>query len=109
MMRRIWARRWQSGQQLIQSEGVTYNVGNLLDGAEYSWPMDPIPLVIDTREWASIEQAVIQRATLFDAILSDLYGEQRFLHQRLLPAALTPCKGHHPLRVPSTRFTLRSS
>ena len=44
------SRRWQSGQQLIQSEGVTYNVGNLPDGSEYSWPMDPIPLVIDARE-----------------------------------------------------------
>src|SRR5438093_1700484 len=87
-------RRWQSGQQLIQSEGITYNVGNLLDGSEYSWPMDPIPLVIDTREWASIEQAVIQRAVLFNAILSDLYGEQRFLHQRLLPAALVFANPH---------------
>ena len=66
--------------------------------------MDPIPLVIDAREWASIEQAVIQRATLFNAILSDLYGEQRLLHQRLLPAALVfanpnflrPCVGITP-------------
>src|SRR5439155_4259198 len=66
--------------------------------------MDPIPLVIDAREWASIEQAIIQRATLFNAIESDLYGEQRFLHQRLLPAALIfanphflrPCVGITP-------------
>jgi uncharacterized circularly permuted ATP-grasp superfamily protein/uncharacterized alpha-E superfamily protein len=98
------SRRWQSGQQLIQSQGVTYNVGNLSDGSEYSWPMDPIPLVIDAREWASIEQAVIQRATLFNAILFDLYGEQRLLHERLLPPAtvfanphfLRPCFGITP-------------
>src|SRR5438128_9061969 len=80
-------RRWQSGQQLIQSQGVTYNVGNLPEGSEYSWPMDPIPLVLDSKEWASIEQAVIQRATLFNAILMDLYGEQRLLHERLLPSS----------------------
>ena len=88
------SRRWQSGQQLIQSEGVTYNVGNLTEGSEYSWPMDPIPLVIDAKEWASIERAVIQRATLFNAILSDLYGEQRLLHQRLLPSALVFANSH---------------
>src|SRR5262245_43261951 len=88
------SRRWQSGQQLIQSQGVTYNVGSLPDGAEYPWPMDPIPLVIDGREWASIEQAVIQRATLFNAILSDLYGEQRLLHERLLPTALVFASPH---------------
>src|SRR5215470_6695733 len=80
------SRRWQSGQQLIQSEGVTYNVGNLSEGSEYSWPMDPIPLVIDPGEWEFIERAVIQRASLFSAILADLYGEQRLLHDRLLPA-----------------------
>jgi uncharacterized circularly permuted ATP-grasp superfamily protein/uncharacterized alpha-E superfamily protein len=96
--------RWQSGQQLIQSQGVTYNVGNLADGSAYPWPMDPIPLVIDTREWVWIEQAAIQRATLFNAILRDLYGEQRLLHERLLPAAfvfanphfLRPCFGITP-------------
>ena len=57
------SKRWQSGQQLIQSQGVTYNAGNLTDGTEYPWPMDPIPLAIDGSEWASIERAVIQRAT----------------------------------------------
>jgi uncharacterized circularly permuted ATP-grasp superfamily protein/uncharacterized alpha-E superfamily protein len=98
------SRRWLSGQQLIQSQGVTYNVGNLPDGSAYPWPMDPIPLVIDADEWASIEQAVIQRATLFNAILFDLYGEQRLIHDRLLPAALVfanpnflrPCFGITP-------------
>jgi uncharacterized circularly permuted ATP-grasp superfamily protein/uncharacterized alpha-E superfamily protein len=98
------SRRWQSGQQLIQSEGVTYNIGNASDGKEYSWPMDPIPFVIDGREWASIEQAVIQRAHLFNAILFDLYGEQRLLHERRIPAALVfanpnflrPCFGIAP-------------
>jgi uncharacterized circularly permuted ATP-grasp superfamily protein/uncharacterized alpha-E superfamily protein len=98
------SKRWQSVQQLIQSEGVTYNVGNLRDGGEYSWPMDPIPLVIDAKEWASIEQAAIQRATLFNAILFDLYGEQRLLQQRRLPSALVfanphflrPCVGIQP-------------
>jgi uncharacterized circularly permuted ATP-grasp superfamily protein/uncharacterized alpha-E superfamily protein len=98
-------KRWQSGQQLIQSQGVTYNVGNnATDTSEYSWPMDPIPLVIHEREWASIEQAVIQRARLFNAILLDLYGEQRLLHERLLPPALIfanphflrPCVGITP-------------
>ena len=80
--------RWQTGQQLIQTQGITYNAGNLSDVGEYSWPMDPIPLVINSKEWASIEQAVIQRATLFNSILMDLYGPQRLLHERLLPPAL---------------------
>jgi uncharacterized circularly permuted ATP-grasp superfamily protein/uncharacterized alpha-E superfamily protein len=88
------SRQWQTGQQLIQSQGITYNVGNLQDGIEYSWPMDPIPLVIDTKDWALIQAAVTQRATLFNAILADLYGEQRLLHDRLVPPALVFANPH---------------
>jgi uncharacterized circularly permuted ATP-grasp superfamily protein/uncharacterized alpha-E superfamily protein len=98
------SQRWQSGQQLIQSQGITYNAGSLSDVNERPWPMDPIPLIIDEREWAHIEKAVIQRATLLNALLADLYGPQRLLHERLLPATLIfgnphflrPCFGVMP-------------
>jgi len=81
-------RRWHSGQQLIQSEGITYNPSTVTEGSEYTWPMDPIPLALDQREWSGIEAAVAQRATLLNSILSDLYGSQRLLHERLVPSAL---------------------
>jgi uncharacterized circularly permuted ATP-grasp superfamily protein/uncharacterized alpha-E superfamily protein len=97
-------RRWHSGQQLIQSEGITYNPANLPEGSEYTWPMDPIPLAIDQKEWTFIESAVAQRATLLNAVLSDLYGSQQLLHQRHVPSALVfanpnflrPCLGLQP-------------
>jgi uncharacterized circularly permuted ATP-grasp superfamily protein/uncharacterized alpha-E superfamily protein len=98
------SRRWQAGQQLLQSQGVTYNRGEVLETSEHTWPMDPIPFVIDEMEWASIERAVIQRATLLNAILADLYGPGRLIRERLLPAALVfqnphflrPCAGIEP-------------
>jgi uncharacterized circularly permuted ATP-grasp superfamily protein/uncharacterized alpha-E superfamily protein len=97
-------RRWQSGQQLIQSEGVTYSPASVTEGSEYMWPMDPIPLAIDEREWAGIESAIIQRAALLNAIVADLYGPQRLLHERLAPPPLVfanphflrPCFGIEP-------------
>ncbi|MBV8514388.1 MAG: circularly permuted type 2 ATP-grasp protein, partial [Acidobacteria bacterium] len=82
------SRRWRAGQQLIQSQGITYNVGNLADGNEYYWPMDPIPFVISEAEWTQIERAVVQRAAMLNAILSDLYGEQRLIHDKFLPTAI---------------------
>jgi uncharacterized circularly permuted ATP-grasp superfamily protein/uncharacterized alpha-E superfamily protein len=98
-------RRWHTGQQLIQSEGITYSPASLPEGSEYVWPMDPIPLAIDEKEWAGIEAAIIQRATLLNAIVSDLYGSQRLLHERMIPPALVfsnphflrPCFGIQPL------------
>jgi uncharacterized circularly permuted ATP-grasp superfamily protein/uncharacterized alpha-E superfamily protein len=99
-------RRWQAGQQLIQTHGVTYNLYGDPKGKERPWLMDPLPLVIDGREWESIEAAVIQRVTLLNTILADLYGSQELIRNRQLPAALLfgtsnflrPCMGIHPPR-----------
>ena len=68
--------RWQTGQQLIQTNGVTYNVYGDPQGKERPWPMDPIPLVIAAAEWAHIERSITQRATLLNSMLGDLYGQQ---------------------------------
>ncbi len=98
------SRSWQTGQQLLQANGTSYNVEGGLHGSERSWPLDPVPLVIAEDEWAQIERAIIQRATLLNAMLADLYGQQQLLHQRLIPPALVfanphflrPCHGITP-------------
>jgi uncharacterized circularly permuted ATP-grasp superfamily protein/uncharacterized alpha-E superfamily protein len=50
--------------------------------------MDLVPLAIDGREWAQIERAVIQRATLLNAILADLYGTHRLVRDGHVPPEL---------------------
>ena len=95
------AHRWDEGRRLIVQNGVTYNVYGDPQSVDRLWPLDPLPLIIDPREWSSIETAIIQRATLLNSILADLYGPQRLLHDRLLPAELVlahpsflrPCHG----------------
>ena len=82
------ASRWQTGLQLIQTNGITYNIYGDPRGKERSWSMDPIPMVLDGREWDKLEAAVAQRATLLNAILSDLYGEQRLVRDKRIPASL---------------------
>ena len=97
-------RRWHAGQHLIQAHGITYNVYGDAQGMERPWSLDPIPLVIDHAEWASLESALMQRATLLNHILTDLYGEQKLIAQRQFPAALLfanphflrPCHRIHP-------------
>jgi uncharacterized circularly permuted ATP-grasp superfamily protein/uncharacterized alpha-E superfamily protein len=51
------------------------------------WRLDPLPLIIDDREWAGLEAGLVQRAELLDAIMSDLYGARRLLSRRHVPAA----------------------
>ena len=49
------------------------------------WRLDPLPLILDDREWASLEVGLVQRAELLDAIMSDLYGARKLLSQSQLP------------------------
>jgi uncharacterized circularly permuted ATP-grasp superfamily protein/uncharacterized alpha-E superfamily protein len=78
-------RRWREGRKLLYDNGVTYNVYGDPRSTDRPWPMDPLPLVIDEKEWAGIEDAMRQRATLLNALLADIYGPQRLLHQDLFP------------------------
>ena len=101
---RQFSRCWHTGHQLIQANGITYNVSSDPQGEERPWPMDPIPLPIAAEDWAQIERAVIQRATLLNLILRDLYQERRLIRERHLPSALLfdnphflrPCFGITP-------------
>lgn len=52
------------------------------------WEVDLFPLVISSSEWRAIETALVQRARLFDAILTDIYGEQRLMRDGLIPPTL---------------------
>lgn len=80
--------RWQEGRRLIHENGTTYNVYSDPQNLERQWPLDPIPLLLDGAEWAGIESAIVQRATLLNSILADLYGPQELLRDGLLPPEL---------------------
>jgi uncharacterized circularly permuted ATP-grasp superfamily protein/uncharacterized alpha-E superfamily protein len=51
------------------------------------WRLDPLPLILDDREWAGLEAGLVQRAQLLDAIMTDLYSVRRLLSRRHIPAA----------------------
>ena len=88
----------------IQENGVTYNVYADPNGADRPWALDPLPFIIAADEWREIAAAVAQRAEVLNAMLADLYGEQRLLAEGLLPPALVygqhgylwPCRGVKP-------------
>ena len=88
----------------IQENGVTYNVYADPKGADRPWELDSLPLILSQQEWGEISAAVTQRARLLNAVLGDLYGEQRLLRDGSLPPALAfghngflwPCQGISP-------------
>ncbi len=89
----------------IQENGVTYNVYADPSGADRPWALDPLPLIIPPDEWLKVSAAVAQRAKVLNAMLADLYGEQKLLADGLLPPSLVfgqhgflwPCHGIKPV------------
>lgn len=81
--------------RLLENDGVTYTPvdpsGGHPDGAPAGperWRLDPLPLVVGESEWAGLEAGLIQRSTLLDAMLTDLYGPGKLVENGLLPAEL---------------------
>ena len=72
----------------IHEDGVTYNVYNAEGGPSRPWSLEALPLILPAAEWAELERGVAQRAQLLNAVLQDVYGEQRVLKDALLPAEL---------------------
>ena len=71
--------------RLLADEGVVYTP----PGADQqAWRLDPVPLVIAADEWAVLEKGLAQRAELLNALLVDLYGEQRLLAEGVIPPAV---------------------
>jgi uncharacterized circularly permuted ATP-grasp superfamily protein/uncharacterized alpha-E superfamily protein len=97
--------RVQWVQRQVRENGVTYNVYADPEGADRPWELDMLPLIIPPEEWAGIEAAIKQRATLLNRVLLDIYGGQQYLKEGLLPPALIyghagflrPC---HGIKVP---------
>ncbi|HVF92756.1 MAG TPA: circularly permuted type 2 ATP-grasp protein [Sphingomonas sp.] len=55
---------------------------------ERPWPVSPVPLLIDSDEWAGIARGVVQRAELMESVIADLYGAGRLVERGMIPAAL---------------------
>jgi uncharacterized circularly permuted ATP-grasp superfamily protein/uncharacterized alpha-E superfamily protein len=75
-------------QRLLRENGVTHMVADDADGDSRPWTLDLFPLLVDPDDWATLEAGLIQRATVLNAALQDLYGPQRLLREGVLPPAL---------------------
>ncbi len=77
-----------TAERQIRESGVTYNVYADPQGHDRPWDLDVLPLILNAEEWQGIEAGIMQRATLLDRILGDLYGPQVTLREGLIPPSL---------------------
>lgn len=102
--------RVERAQRQLQESGVMRR--ETWDGsASLAWSFEPLPLILTTSDWHSLEQGLRQRARLLDHVLTDIYGPQRLMAQGVLPPALVqaseqflrPCRNRSGA-VPPRRF-----
>ena len=72
----------------VRETGIAYDIFADPTQPSQRWQLDLAPVVFSPGEWRWLEAALTQRAQLFDAILSDIYGEQRLMRQGLIPPEL---------------------
>ncbi len=81
--------RRREAQRLLRENGVTYNVyGGDAQKLTRPWRLDPVPLLISSEQWLTIEVGLKQRAELLNLVLKDIYGKQTLLKKGLLPTEL---------------------
>ncbi|MFO1069707.1 MAG: circularly permuted type 2 ATP-grasp protein [Geminicoccaceae bacterium] len=91
-----WARMgpagWQaaadSTKRLLRESGIAFNVYADPDDRAHAWRLDLVPVLLHEAEWRTVEQGLIQRARLVEAVLQDIHGDARLLRDGLLPASM---------------------
>ncbi|HUD94643.1 MAG TPA: circularly permuted type 2 ATP-grasp protein [Sphingobium sp.] len=65
------------------------------DEQERAWPLGPVPLLIDAREWSHIEAGLTQRAQLLERVVADIYSTQSLVREGKLPASIVTGSPHY--------------
>ena len=76
------------GARHLADAGVFFRGYGDGSAAGRDWPFSPVPVVLSQAEWTDIAAGLVQRADLLEAVVADLYGENRLVRDGHLPAAL---------------------
>src|SRR3569623_143818 len=79
-----------NARERVQRHAADIGTGFRIIGEteERAWPLSPVPLLIESGEWAGIAAGIRQRAELLETILADLYGSATLVERGHIPAAL---------------------
>ncbi len=79
-------RREQVRDEAFRTAGITFTVYGESEGVERTFPMDLLPRLIPAQEWDVVEAGLIQRVTVLNRFLDDLYtGERAAIRDGIVP------------------------
>jgi len=92
-----FARAQGLAEKALLSQGVTFSVYSDSRGSEKIFPVCLVPRLVGAAEWGRMERGLVQRVKAIEAFLDDIYGEQRILAEKAVPADLVlGAKGYEP-------------
>jgi len=87
-------------EKALLDQGVTFSVYSDSRGAEKIFPFCLLPRLVGAAEWSRLERGLVQRVLAIEAFLDDLYGPQRILKEKVVPAEVVlAAKGYEPKLV----------
>ena len=74
--------------RLLRANGAAYSpfVANAADTRP--WRLDLVPFLLESDDWVGLREGLLQRARVRQALLADIYGEQRLLAEGIVPPAM---------------------
>jgi uncharacterized circularly permuted ATP-grasp superfamily protein len=78
--------RQRAAERALLQMGITFNVYGESAGTEKIFPFDLVPRIVPAAEWSRIERGLKQRIFALNLFIDDLYGEQKILKDKELPA-----------------------
>ncbi len=79
-------RREQLRDEAFRTAGITFTVYGEREGVERTFPLDLVPRLIPSNEWDTVEKGLVQRVTVLNRFLEDLYnGERAAIRDEIVP------------------------
>lgn len=91
---RVIKQRHDRVKRMRHEDGATFNPFEESSERLTPWNLDIIPMPVTAREWKILETGLIQRATLLEKILADIYGPQSLIHEGRIPAEMIFANPH---------------
>ncbi|MFU8788144.1 MAG: circularly permuted type 2 ATP-grasp protein [Methylobacter sp.] len=81
-------KRKMAAELAILEMGISFTVYSDEGNIDRAWPFDIIPRIIGSSEWRIIEKGLKQRLTALNCFIADVYSEQAFIKDGLMPAEI---------------------
>ncbi|MGL3607057.1 circularly permuted type 2 ATP-grasp protein [Rhizobium sp. G187] len=80
--------RFSRADRYLRDAGVFYRAYGAGGSSERAWPFSHVPVLISETEWQVLAEGLVQRANLLEAVVADIYSDNKLVQEGFLPPQL---------------------